>query len=97
MSTCVLIYAHHPNNFDNNYLEVNVNEANLIHLTVLKYLLLFISLQLFLACLKALQSENILTDVDQNKLFSNICEIGEANLKFWTMYLYPMVSGLNDI
>lgn len=49
-------------------------------------------LQLFLACLKAVQLETILSDVDQTKLFSNICEIGEANLKFWMMYLYPMVS-----
>uniref|UniRef100_A0A336LZI8 CSON009190 protein n=1 Tax=Culicoides sonorensis TaxID=179676 RepID=A0A336LZI8_CULSO len=46
---------------------------------------------LFLACLEAIQMENILTEVDQNKLFSNIRDICEANLKFWSMYLYPMV------
>lgn len=47
--------------------------------------------QLFLACLKAIQSESLLTDVDQNKLFSNIGEICETNLTFWTLYLFPMV------
>lgn len=47
--------------------------------------------QLFLACLEAIQSENILTDIDQNKLFSNIREICESNIKFWTTFLYPMV------
>lgn len=30
--------------------------------------------------------------MDQNKLFSNIRDICEANLKFWTYYLYPMVA-----
>lgn len=48
-------------------------------------------LQLFLACLEAIQVEHILSDVDQNKLFSNIRDICEANIKFWTMYIYPMV------
>ncbi|XP_055534939.1 uncharacterized protein LOC129724241 isoform X2 [Wyeomyia smithii] len=46
---------------------------------------------LFLACLEDIQSHNILTDIDQNKLFSNIRDICESNLKFWTYYLYPMV------
>uniref|UniRef100_A0A8W7MNC3 DH domain-containing protein n=1 Tax=Anopheles arabiensis TaxID=7173 RepID=A0A8W7MNC3_ANOAR len=46
---------------------------------------------LFLACLEDIQSQNILTDVDQNKLFSNIRDIWEANLRFWTLYLHPMV------
>ncbi|XP_055620276.1 pleckstrin homology domain-containing family G member 5 isoform X6 [Toxorhynchites rutilus septentrionalis] len=46
---------------------------------------------LFLACLEDIQSHNILIDVDQNKLFSNIRDICESNLKFWTLYLYPMV------
>uniref|UniRef100_A0A182JTD6 DH domain-containing protein n=1 Tax=Anopheles christyi TaxID=43041 RepID=A0A182JTD6_9DIPT len=46
---------------------------------------------LFLACLEDLQSQNILTDVDQNKLFSNIRDIWEVNLHFWTLYLHPMV------
>ncbi|XP_058829611.1 pleckstrin homology domain-containing family G member 5 [Topomyia yanbarensis] len=46
---------------------------------------------LFLACLEDIQSHSILIDVDQNKLFSNIRDICESNLKFWTCYLYPMV------
>ncbi|XP_049540187.1 uncharacterized protein LOC125954159 isoform X4 [Anopheles darlingi] len=46
---------------------------------------------LFLACLEDLQLQNILTDIDQKKLFSNIRDIWEANLRFWTLYLYPMV------
>ncbi len=50
--------------------------------------------QLFLACLEAIQVEHILTDVDQNKLFSNIRDICEANIRFWTMYMFPMVSDL---
>lgn len=48
--------------------------------------------QLFLACLEAIQAEHILTDVDQHKLFSNIREICETNIRFWTMHMYPMVS-----
>lgn len=48
-------------------------------------------LQLFLACLEAVQSANILTEVNQHKLFSNIREICETNIRFWTVYLYPMV------
>ncbi|XP_058065688.1 pleckstrin homology domain-containing family G member 5 [Anopheles bellator] len=46
---------------------------------------------LFLACLEDIQSQNILTDIDQKRLFSNIRDIWEANLRFWTLYLYPMV------
>ena len=48
-------------------------------------------LQLFLACLEAIQSENLLCDVDQHKLFSNIRDICDANLKLWSLYFYPMV------
>ncbi|XP_055905730.1 serine-rich adhesin for platelets isoform X2 [Eupeodes corollae] len=47
---------------------------------------------LFLACLEAIQEDKLLTDVDQHKLFSNVRDICEANLKFWTLYLYPMVA-----
>lgn len=50
------------------------------------------NLQLFLSCLEAIQSHQILTDIDQSKLFSNIREICEVNIKFWAAYLYPMVS-----
>ncbi|XP_058458065.1 uncharacterized protein LOC131434863 isoform X1 [Malaya genurostris] len=51
---------------------------------------------LFLACLEDIQSHNILNDVDQNKLFSNIRDICESNLKFWTLFLYPMVKESTD-
>ncbi|KAL5290937.1 PLEKHG5 family protein [Megaselia abdita] len=47
---------------------------------------------LFLACLEALQDKQYLTDIDQNKLFSNIREICDANITFWVTYLYPMVA-----
>lgn len=47
--------------------------------------------QLFLSCLEAIQSQKILIDIDQRKLYSNIREICEVNIKFWTLYLYPMV------
>ncbi|XP_017481819.1 PREDICTED: pleckstrin homology domain-containing family G member 5 isoform X5 [Rhagoletis zephyria] len=47
---------------------------------------------LFLACLEAVQEERLLTDVDQHRLFSNVRDICEANLKFWIIYLYPMVA-----
>lgn len=52
--------------------------------------------QLFLSCLEAIQSHRILMDIDQSKLFSNIREICEVNIKFWTLYLYPMVSDCTD-
>lgn len=50
--------------------------------------------QLFLSCLEGIQSENLLKDIDQHKLFSNIRDIVDANLKLWSLYLYPMVSDL---
>jgi len=46
---------------------------------------------LFLACLEGIKEEHILKDIDQSRLFSNIRELCEANLKFWSLYLYPMV------
>ncbi|XP_070495014.1 uncharacterized protein [Chironomus tepperi] len=46
---------------------------------------------LFLSCLEGIQSENLLKDIDQHKLFSNIRDIVDANLKLWSLYLYPMV------
>lgn len=51
----------------------------------------FYFFQLFVACLEAIQAENILTEIDPRRLFSNVRDIYEANIKFWTMYLYPMV------
>lgn len=50
--------------------------------------------QLFLSCLEAVQSEHLLKEIDQHKLFSNIRDICDANLKLWSLYLYPMVSDL---
>ncbi|EDW19423.2 LOW QUALITY PROTEIN: uncharacterized protein Dmoj_GI11526 [Drosophila mojavensis] len=47
---------------------------------------------LFLACLEAVQEERLLIDVDQHRLFSNVRSVCEANIKFWTQYLYPMVA-----
>ncbi|KAM8708406.1 hypothetical protein ACLKA7_015387 [Drosophila subpalustris] len=46
---------------------------------------------LFLACLEAVQEERLLIEVDQHRLFSNIRSVCEANIKFWTLWLYPMV------
>ncbi|XP_034134106.1 uncharacterized protein LOC117587482 isoform X2 [Drosophila guanche] len=48
--------------------------------------------ELFLACLEAVQEERLLIDVDQARLFSNVRAVCEANIKFWTMWLYPMVA-----
>ncbi|XP_043861859.1 uncharacterized protein LOC120447485 isoform X6 [Drosophila santomea] len=47
---------------------------------------------LFLACLEAVQEERLLIDVDQARLFSNVRAVCEANIKFWTLWLYPMVA-----
>ncbi|XP_030373022.1 uncharacterized protein LOC115623000 isoform X2 [Scaptodrosophila lebanonensis] len=46
---------------------------------------------LFLACLAAVQEERLLADVDQHRLFSNVRAVCEANIRFWTLWLYPMV------
>lgn len=51
--------------------------------------------QLFLSCLEGIQAESLLKEIDQNKLFSNIRDICDANLKLWSLYLYPMVSDLS--
>lgn len=60
-----------------------------------KYLKKFLSInfQLFLSCLEGIQSENLLKEIDQHRLFSNIRDICDANLKLWSFYFYPMVSG----
>lgn len=47
--------------------------------------------QLFLACLKNLQSVNLLKEIDTIKLFSNITEILDANVLFWRNSLFPLV------
>ncbi|CAG9814235.1 unnamed protein product, partial [Phaedon cochleariae] len=46
---------------------------------------------LFLACLKDLQSKNLLKEIDTDKLFSNITEILDANVVFWRNTLFPLV------
>ncbi|CAG9855895.1 unnamed protein product [Phyllotreta striolata] len=46
---------------------------------------------LFLACLKDLQSKNLLKEIDTVKLFSNITEILDANVVFWRNTLFPLV------
>jgi hypothetical protein len=49
-------------------------------------------LQLFLACLRNLQAANILNDVDNARLFSNIPDIYAANKHFWCQHLLPMLA-----
>ena len=39
----------------------------------------------------SLQENDILKEVDSNKLFSNILEVYEANMKFWTKHLNLVV------
>ncbi|KAK5646254.1 hypothetical protein RI129_004718, partial [Pyrocoelia pectoralis] len=46
---------------------------------------------LFLACLKNLQSANLLKEIDTEKLFSNITEILDANVLFWRNCIFPLV------
>ncbi|GLV48672.1 dynein axonemal intermediate chain 2 [Carabus blaptoides fortunei] len=46
---------------------------------------------LFLACLKSVQTCNILTEIDTDKLFSNITEILDCNMAFWADYVLPAV------
>ncbi|KAJ8918331.1 hypothetical protein NQ315_008024, partial [Exocentrus adspersus] len=46
---------------------------------------------LFLACLKDLQSKTLLKEIDTDKLFSNITEILDANVVFWRNTLFPLV------
>lgn len=54
--------------------------------------ILFMHSQLFLACLEAVQEERLLIEVDQHRLFSNIRSVCEANIRFWTLWLFPMVA-----
>ncbi|KAK9744014.1 RhoGEF domain [Popillia japonica] len=46
---------------------------------------------LFLACLKNLQTEGLLKEIDTEKLFSNITEILDTNVLFWRNSLFPLV------
>ncbi|RZF42189.1 hypothetical protein LSTR_LSTR004338, partial [Laodelphax striatellus] len=45
----------------------------------------------FLSCLTNLQNENILTEIDKSKLFSNIGEIFMVNRNFWCNHMFPML------
>jgi hypothetical protein len=46
---------------------------------------------LFIACLRHLQAEHLLEHVDPGRLFSNITEIYEVNIKFWLNYIQPLI------
>lgn len=61
------------------------------HIIVEEFILLRILFQLFLACLKDLQSKALLKEIDTDKLFSNITEILDANVVFWRNTLFPLV------
>lgn len=53
-------------------------------------------LQLFLSCLYNLQLTSILTEIDRDKLFSNIADIYVANRSFWMDCILPMVQKAKD-
>ncbi|XP_044750669.1 pleckstrin homology domain-containing family G member 5 isoform X2 [Coccinella septempunctata] len=60
--------------------------------TEIQYIkMLTVVTDLFLSCLRDLQSKNLLKEIDTEKLFSNITEILDANLIFWKNTLYPLV------
>ncbi|XP_059490860.1 pleckstrin homology domain-containing family G member 5-like isoform X3 [Neocloeon triangulifer] len=46
---------------------------------------------LFIACLRHLQAENLLEHVDPSRLFSNISDIYLVNVSFWLNHIQPMV------
>ncbi|CAH1127821.1 unnamed protein product [Ceutorhynchus assimilis] len=46
---------------------------------------------LFLGCLRDLQSKNLFREISTEKLFSNITEILGANVIFWRNTLFPLV------
>ncbi|XP_057304521.1 uncharacterized protein LOC130641651 isoform X3 [Hydractinia symbiolongicarpus] len=48
-------------------------------------------IQVFEKCLVNLQRENFLTEVENQRLFSNINDVFEANLTFWQEYLKQVV------
>lgn len=51
---------------------------------------------LFLACLINLQKCNLLTDIEKNRLFSNIEDISKCNLVLWAKYLLPMLAAARE-
>ncbi|XP_071541745.1 uncharacterized protein [Panulirus ornatus] len=64
--------------------ELVETEATYIHM-------LKVITDLFLACLCNLQNESLLYEVDTDKLFSNIQEIYNANLTFWSDHITRML------
>ena len=57
----------------------------------MKKFFIFFSPQLFIACLVNLQSNQLLLDIDNKKLFGNVEEIYSCNDLFWKKYLAPVV------
>lgn len=57
-------------------------------------------IDVFLSCLVGLkcheQTCDQFKDIDITKLFSNIIDVFNCNLKFWQTYLYPVVENLNQ-
>lgn len=51
---------------------------------------------LFLACLISLQCECLLSDIDSDKMFSNISDVYAANIHFWNCYLFPMLQASRE-
>ncbi|XP_068903040.1 pleckstrin homology domain-containing family G member 5 isoform X3 [Tenebrio molitor] len=51
---------------------------------------------LFLACLRDLQSHKLLTEIDREKLFSNITEILDSNVMFWRNTLFPLIRDMRQ-
>lgn len=51
----------------------------------------FSSFQLFIACLVNLQSNQLLLEIDNKKLFGNVEEIYGCNNLFWKKHLIPVV------
>lgn len=52
---------------------------------------LYVIKKLFLQCLRNLQSEGFLLEIDASKLFNNVEQIYEVNLAFWTEHLSTVV------
>lgn len=40
----------------------------------------------------SLQKCNLLTDIEKNRLFSNVEEISQCNINLWAKYLLPMLA-----
>lgn len=59
-----------------------------------------IIIDVFLSCLVSLKcnelTAELFKEIEINKLFSNIIEVYNCNLKFWQTYLYPIIKNLQD-